>query len=146
EQNKNTWHEVSSTELREMFYTNGFTLSFVDKKTGEITDIDYVVYKRSSSKSRVGQCLFIRKDLYNTMINWSRMYLPFKEEMKIDYPGLLASESLVGSAIEYTVKINPKNILIIDDVTSKFNQVCNVVKKDEVTGLLKSVQEEVEIE
>jgi hypothetical protein len=146
EQNKNTWHEVSNTELREMFYTNGFTLSFTDKKTGEITDIDYVVYKRSSSKSRVGQCLFIRKELYKQMINWSRMYLPFKQGMEIDYPSLLAYESLVGSAIEYTVKINPKNILIIDDVISKFNQVCNVVKKDEVTGLLRSFEEETEIE
>jgi hypothetical protein len=144
EKNKDNWLEVGTTELRELLYTQGFTLSFTNKKTGEITDIDYVVYKRSSSKSRTGQCLFIKKELYKSMIDWSRMGLPFVEGMQIDYPSLLAYESLVGSAIEDTVKIN--NILIIDDVISTFSQVCNVIKKDETTGLLKSFKEETEIE
>ncbi|ANW98738.1 hypothetical protein CSTERTH_06685 [Thermoclostridium stercorarium subsp. thermolacticum DSM 2910] len=147
EQNKDNWEQISNTELRKMFYTNGFKLSFVDKKTGEVTEIDYVVYKRSSSKSRIGQCLFIRKDLYKTMIEWSRMYLPFVEDMQIeDYPSLLAYESLVLSAIEYTIKINPDNILIVDDIISKFKQVCNVVKKDDNSGLLECFEEEAEIE
>lgn len=148
EQNKDNWHQIiSNTELRKMFYTNGFTLSFVDRKTGEVTEIEYVVYKRSSSKSRIGQCLFIRKDLYNTMVEWSRMYLPFVEGMEIeDYPSFLAYESLVLSAIESTIKINPNSILIVDDIISKFKQVCNVVKKDDNSGLLECFEEEAEIE
>ena len=148
EENKDNWEQIiSNTELRKMFYTNGFTLSFVDKKTGEVSEIDYVVYKRSSSKSRVGQCLFIRKDLYKTMVEWSRMYLPFVEGMEIeDYPSFLAYESLVLSAIEYTIKINPDNILIVDDIISKFKQVCNVIKKDDNSGLLECFEEEAEIE
>ena len=148
EENKDNWHQIiSNTELRKMFYMNGFKLSFVDRKTGEVTEIDYVVYKRSSSKSRIGQCLFIRKDLHKTMVEWSRMYLPFIEGMQIeDYPSFLAYESLVLSAIEYTIKINPDNILIVDDIISKFKQVCNVIKKDDNSGLLECFEEEAEIE
>src|SRR5699024_6455965 len=40
------WQEVSNTELREIMYRDGFT----------IDGVEYVVYKRSSSKSRTGQC------------------------------------------------------------------------------------------
>ena len=122
EQHKEDWTEVSNQELREILYTKGFTLSFTDKKTSEIIDIRYCAYKRLSSKSSTGQCLFIKEELYKTMINSSRMYLPLIEEMQLDYPGLLAYESLVGSAIENKINIDPKNILIIDDIKHQFKQ------------------------
>lgn len=87
EKNTDKWTEVKNDDLRNELYTNGFTITNIDTKTGEITEDKYCVYKRSGSKSRTGQCLFIKENLYQPMINWSRIYLPFVEGMKLDYAG-----------------------------------------------------------
>ncbi|MDX5476478.1 MAG: hypothetical protein LPK00_13160 [Bacillaceae bacterium] len=125
--NENTpqWQEVNNTDLRKMLYESGFTVTHADG-----TQVKYVVYKRSSSKSRKGECLFIREELYYTMIKWSRLELDFSKLEKLDYPSLLAYESLVGSSLEGTIKINAKNILLVEDVYSEFEKVCNVVEKN----------------
>ncbi|WP_425204007.1 hypothetical protein [Priestia megaterium] len=142
EQDLPQWEEVTSNILRKELYEKGFTITKVDEETGEILSQDkYLAYKRSSSKSRTGQCLFILEELYEEMINWSRMYLPFEKDMPVDLASLLAYESLVGSSLESTITINPKNILIVDDVESKFPQMCNVIRKDEETGFLDSYHE-----
>lgn len=139
--NSEDWDEVNVNDIRRILYTDGFKIRHKDKKSEEIKETEYVVYKRSSSKSRTGQCLFIKKALYNKMIKWSRMNLPLKKNMQIDLAGLLAYESLVGSSLEGTVKINPNNILIVSDVESKFPQICNVVRKGK-NGFLDSFKEE----
>ncbi|CAM3677623.1 hypothetical protein GCM10009865_47440 [Aeromicrobium ponti] len=128
------WQEVSAKDLREILYVNGLVIN------GQ----KYHFYKRSSSKSRTGQCLFIKEELHNSMINWSRMDLPFNENDKVDLAGLLAYESLVGSSIESTIEINPKNILIVDDVKSTFKEVCNVIRTGE-NGFLDSYEEMVSV-
>lgn len=127
------WDGVSGKELRIKLYTEGFVYN----------NIKYVPYKRSSAKSRVGQCLFIKEKLYEPMIKWSRLGLEFRErpkEFNIDYPSLLAYESLVGSSIENLIRINSDNILIIDDVDSKFFKESRVVKTGE-DGYLDSFPE-----
>lgn len=144
EKDDDKWKAVKNTDLRRHLYVNGFSIRTVDEKTGEILETKYVVYKRSSSKSRTGQCLFIKEELHEEMINWSRMHLPFELNMKIDYAGLLAYESLVGSSLESTVKIEPKNMLIISDLESKFKQTCNVVRTGK-NGFLDSFKEEVDV-
>lgn len=118
------FQEISNSELRRKLYEEGFTIKFKNET------VKYVVYKRSSSKSRKGECLFIREELYERMMNWSRLDLDFSKLENLDYPSLLAYESLVGSSLEDTVQINPKNILIVDDVYSTFKKNCAVVKKD----------------
>lgn len=128
------WKEINNEDLREYLYINGFT----------INGVHYVVYKRSSSKSRTGQCLFIKEELHKEMMNWSRMGLDFDTGGKIDYASLLAYESLVGSSLEDTISINPNNILIVSDVESKFNKMCNVVRKGD-NGFLDSFREPVEV-
>ncbi|MCM3257008.1 hypothetical protein M3664_04335 [Paenibacillus lautus] len=126
------WNGLSQSDLRHKLYTTGFT----------INGIKYVVYKRSSAKSRIGQCLFIKEDLYEPMIKWSRMGIEFRNEgIDIDYPSLLAYESLVGSSLEDTVYINPKNILIVNDVSSTFSRLSNVVRTGK-DGYLDSFPEE----
>lgn len=144
ENDDDKWKAVKNTDLRRHLYVNGFSIRTVDEKTGEILETKYVVYKRSSSKSRTGQCLFIKEELHEEMINWSRMHLPFEPNKEIDYAGLLAYESLVGSSLESTVKIEPKNMLIITDLESKFKQTCNVVRTGK-NGFLDSFKEEVEV-
>jgi hypothetical protein len=138
------WREVSLSQLRKKLYEDGFKIKYTDKNTGEIKETEYVVYKRSSAKSRTGQCLFIKKSLYKKMIKWSRMGLPFKEDMEVDLASLLAYESLVGSSLEDTIEINPEKILMVDDVDSKFNRICNVVRKGE-DGFLDSFTEDVTV-
>lgn len=139
------WKEISNDKLREKFYSEGFTITETNEKTGKITKSDYVVYKRTSAKSRTGRCLFIKKELYDEMIFWSRMGLNFNDNKEYDYAGLLAYESLVSSSLEDVIKINPKNILILDDVESKFKRMCNVVRTNDKTKLLDSFQEEYEV-
>ncbi|KQX69248.1 RNA dependent RNA polymerase [Paenibacillus sp. Root444D2] len=138
------WEEVDNKSLRNLLYEEGFTLKITDYNTGEILDeIKYVVYKRSTAKSRTGKVLFIREKLsddinfHENMINWSRMGIDFNRKEKVDYVSLLAYESLVGSCINSMVKIPTKNILVIDDVESVFDQDVNVVSVG-VDGILKS--------
>ncbi|NBI06632.1 hypothetical protein [Senegalia massiliensis] len=126
------WNGISSKKLREKLYTEGFKLDFGNGKK-----IEYVVYKRTGAKSRTGQVLFIRKQLKNKMIKWSRLGMNLGNRNDIDYPSLLAYESLVSSSIEDIIKINPDNILIVDDVKSNFKIDANVVKTNE-QGILKS--------
>lgn len=121
-------------QLRDMLYKDGFTLY------GE----EYVLYKRSGAKSRVGNCLFIKKKLYNKMIKWSRMYIKFPKNKKFDVVGLAAYSSLVSSAIEDVITIDPDSILMIDDVESKFTVKANVISKGE-DGFLQSTLEDKEI-
>ena len=118
-------NQIKTKGLRTLLYENGFTIEIDDQKT------EYVVYKRSSAKSRTGQVLFIRKALRDKMIRWARMGMDLEGRTDVDYPSLLAYESLVSSNIEGYVEINPNNILIIDDVKSIFPIDCNVVEKDE---------------
>jgi len=107
----------STSELREKYYTEGFT--FKNKR--------FVVYKRSSSKSRKGECLFIKKDLYPEMIKWSRLGLDFEGQEDTDFASLLAYESLVLSSIESKKRIHPDNIFVIKDATSTYEETCDVV-------------------
>ncbi|MFD2681195.1 RNA dependent RNA polymerase [Bacillus seohaeanensis] len=144
EKDMDKWQEVKNDELRHKLYKNGFTITDVNEETGEILSQEhYVIYKRSSSKSRKGEVLAIKESLHKEMIKWSRMGLDLKENMEIDLASLLAYESLVGSSLEKTIKINPKHILIVDDVESKFKRVANVVKSK--GEYLDSVVEETEI-
>lgn len=140
EENNESWNSISASDLRKILYTEGFKITRTNEKTGKTKATEYVAYKRSSSKSRTGQCLFIKKELYNKMIKWSRLNLPIRKGMNIDLAGLLAYESLVGSSIESTMTLNPDKILLIEDVDSEFEQVCNVVKKGK-DGFLDSFKE-----
>lgn len=130
---------ISLEELRKDLYKNGFTI-----KNWKGEDVHYVVYKRSSAKARTGECWFIRKELTKTMIPWSRLGINFENQEEVDIPSLSAYESLVSSSIKGTIKINPKNILLIDDVESVFKQEAIKVVKDTIKGkdFLKTVEDE----
>ncbi|MFD0587801.1 hypothetical protein ACFQZE_07285 [Paenibacillus sp. GCM10027627] len=137
ESNEAKWNEVTTEQLRKQLYADGFYLN----------GSHYVVYKRSSAKSRIGQCLFIKKKFHKPMIKWSRMNIDFNNRPKedgIDFPSLLAYESLVGSSIESIITIDPKNILMVDDVHSTFTRRANVIKTDE-NGYLNSFKENAQI-
>lgn len=129
DQIKPVWSEIKQADLRTLFSENGFYIKCLNKKTGIVKDTKYIIYKRSSSKSRTGQCLAIKENLYNEMIKWSRMNIDFRPDKKIDYASLLAYESLVGSALENEISIPVSKILLVSDLESKFYQECNVIRK-----------------
>ncbi|OCS82260.1 hypothetical protein [Caryophanon tenue] len=131
------WSEIINTdELRDSMYKDGFT--FKNYK-GEM--ITYRPYKRSSAKARTGEILFIREELLDEMTKWSRMSLELSEDVEIDLAAWSAYEALVASAIEGTIEINPKNILLISDVESVFTQeaiTINTVKDENGKSILQS--------
>lgn len=102
------YQEVKAPDLREHLYVNGFT--FKGRR--------YVFYKRTASKSRQSNTLFILENLFDRMKEWSHIGLDLTGE--IDVASLLAYESLCSSSLESTITINPQNIFIIDDKFSTF--------------------------
>ncbi len=109
--------EINLKELRNLIYNTGINIVFNYKNKTET--VHYVHYKRSSSKVKNGDCLFIREDLYDKMIAWSHLDLPNPQD-KIDLASVKAYESLVCSGLEHegqrTVKISAKNILLVNDL------------------------------
>lgn len=103
-------NDMSTKEIREELYKNGFKL---DGK-------EYVRFKRSSGASRVGKCLFIRKDLYKKMMDWSYMGLKYGKNDIMDLASMEAYISLTTSSIIDTIDIDPKSILVIEDYKSEF--------------------------
>lgn len=101
------YHEINADDLRNHLYING--INFRGRH--------YKFYKRTASKSRQSQGLWILDELYESMKEWSHMGLSL--EGKIDVACLCAYESLVSSSLESTIEINPKNIFVIDDKFSE---------------------------
>lgn len=121
--------------VRELLYEKGFYLDFFkkDKKTKEYVKdetIEYVFWFRSSSKSRVGDAVFINKKLFKKIDSWQRMgiKLPKTDAMLVE---MEAYKSLTSSHIEDRVIIHPNEILVIDDLESICEQECNIVYVNE---------------
>jgi hypothetical protein len=105
--------DMNTKEIREELYKNGFKLD----------GRQYVRFKRSSGSSRVGKCLFIRKDLYKPIMDWSYMGLKYGKNDKMDLASMEAYISLTTSSIIDTIHIDPKSILVIDDYKSEFEDI-----------------------
>ena len=107
------------SQLRKKLYNDGFILD----------GAEYVEYKRSGSKAKDGNHLFILKDLHYFMQYYSRLGIQFPtdETEEFDLTSAKAYESLVGSAIEYTLDIKPEEILIVRDIKNTFKATVNMV-------------------
>lgn len=97
--------------LRRLLYKDG-----IDQKKQDSMR-HYRHYKRSASKAKEGNCLFILEDLYRPMMDWTWMGLKFNDGPQ-DLTSIKAYEALVLSSIERKVKIPPESILLIDSVES----------------------------
>ena len=114
---------VSAKELRQMYYTQGCTITWhkYNKKTGDIIHgadetITYRMLMRSPGKAKKGDCVFVREELltiardYLTMGLWDRM-----PQENADIVSLSAYSTLItASALDY-IHIPLKNILIVRD-------------------------------
>lgn len=133
---------VNKKKMRKYIYVNGFKLD------GE----EYVFYKRGASKARTGSCLFVKKGMYETLMNRSRLiHKKDKEDKKglyfeygeiCDITSLNAYQSLILSGLEDIIEIPKKSILIIDDIYSKSFKTISSVTTEE-NGELKTETKEV---
>ena len=100
----------SVAQLREDLYERGFTCE----------DVKYRRWKRSSGSSRVGKCLFIDEGLFTRMHKWEMCGLHVEEGDPVDLAALESYISLTSSSIISTLHLEPKNILVISDWKSEF--------------------------
>lgn len=111
--------KITASEIRKNLYLDGFVLN------GK----QYVRYKRSSGAAKSGSCLFIKKDLYRLMNEWSKTGLD--EDKDLCFKSLTSYEAykaLSLSSIITTLDLNPYNILFVKDaeVVLKGQDVINV--------------------
>lgn len=121
---------ISKKKLRRMAYKDGVT----------INGVHYVNYQRTSSKARIGNCLFIREDYFEDMNEWQNLGIPFEKMVKsqdkdnpnpfekADIVSVRGYQSLIASSIIGELDIDPYSILLIDDISGQATMDCNVVK------------------
>lgn len=115
--NKDNFDAKTKDELRVLFYVNGVNIDYLDGK--QTSTVHYKMLYRSTGKAKAGSCMFIRDELFYVAQDYLRMGLKLpKENAPIVEIG--AYSSLVASGICGRVKINPENILIVDDVDVEF--------------------------
>lgn len=126
---------MKTSELREYIYKNGFDLIINGKKE------HYVRYKRTSSQSRIGCCLFIKEYMYDKMMEYSLAGLSV-ENKQIDLASFESYISLTLSSIIGTLNINKNEILLVPDIESTFtDKVINSIEKD---GKLETKEDTIE--
>lgn len=123
ELNKDLYQKKSKEAIREEFYRNGVDVTYTTtNKQGEIVKAEKIHYRmlyRSTGKAKAGSCMFISDRLYKKAHNF--LYMGIKLP-KNNAPIVEASAyvSLVASSVVDRICINPKNILILEDVDSFF--------------------------
>lgn len=113
---KKPWNK---NNLRTKLYTEGFDLTHTETKKGKTISktIHYRYWFRTPSKVRVGDSVFINEKIYDDIIQWQNMHLtlPEGETKVVEFE---AYKTLTASGIVDKIEINPKNILVINDLTS----------------------------
>lgn len=113
--------EISTAELRKMYYENGCEITYntYDKKTGEIISsktIKYQMLYRTPGKAKEGSCVFVNEKL----LKIARKYLTMNLYKKMPNEGAKIVEMsaystlITASAADY-IHIPLDNILIVED-------------------------------
>lgn len=131
---KDSFDKQSKDELRIKYYTDGVDIEYPtyykDGRLKKKDIIHYVMLYRSTGKAKEGSCVFINKKLYKRAIDF--LYMGYKMPKKNSpIVEMSAYSSLICSTIVDTVNINPRNILILEDVVSYFETRVVNIKTDE---------------
>lgn len=110
--------DLSTDQLREKLYNEGFN----------VEGNHYVRFKRSGGSARVGKCLFIREEMFKDIMKWSYMGLRYKVDDPLDLASIEAYIALTTSSIIDTIEIEPRQILLIDDYDSEFEDKVMVTR------------------
>ncbi len=108
----------TAQELRTIFYRDGVTITYKNKR-GDTKDIRYRMLYRTPGKAKKGSCIFINEDIYPIARDFLYMGIKLPEHNS-PIVEMGAYSSLITSTIVGTVKINPRNIFVVDDVDSYF--------------------------
>ena len=135
EKNKYKYKKLSKDGIREQFYSEGVCVRYnhYDKKGNVIKTeaIDYAMLYRNSSKAKLGQVMFIRKELYDVAYDWLTMGLGKKmPRHNAKIVEMSAYAPLTTSTIVDTIAIPVKDILILKDVDSIFKIKVKAVKAE----------------
>ena len=130
--NKYKVEGYTKKSIKDMLYEDGFT----------IDGIKYVRWIRSGNTARVGNCLFINKELLNGMNAFTDCGIKPKKT-KLNLASFEAYRALVLSSKIGDLEIKPENILLIDDVKSTFKE--KVMYTGEKNGKLFTEEKELEI-
>lgn len=120
---KDLFDKKTADEIREIFYKNGIEIrhDVRTKKDKTIKEevVHYNMLYRSTGKAKAGECMFICDRLYEKALNFIRMGYKMEND-NAQIVEMSAYSSLIASSIVDTIKINPKNILIVKDIDSFF--------------------------
>ena len=132
--NKEKYKKLSKEEIRTLFYNEGVNVPYITMaRDGTIKKTETIHYKmlyRSTGKAKKGSCMFIRDELYETARNFLYMGIELPEK---NAPIVEASAyiPLISSGIVGRIKINPRNILILEDVERFFTTNIISIETDE---------------
>lgn len=127
---KDLFEKKSADELRELFYRDGVEIKWGKKKS---EFIHYKMLYRSTGKAKAGECMFICDRLYDVAIDFIRMGLQLPDK-NVPIVEMSAYSSLIASSLQdgvSTIHINPKDILILEDVDSFFTTNVISIETDE---------------
>lgn len=133
EKNKDKYVEKSRNDLRDLFYSEGVPITYeTHNKKGEIIKKEIIRYKmlyRTPGKAKKGSCMFINENLYEVARDFLYMgiKLPYENSPIVE---IGAYSSLITSSIVGRVKIEPQEILVLNDVDSYFNTKVVSVETD----------------
>lgn len=134
EENKDLYDKKSKQKLREMFYCDGIDITYHTRnKTGEIIKSETRHYKmlyRTPGKAKKGNCVFCEDKIWDKAHEFLYMglRLPYDNAPLVE---IGAYSSLITSSIVGRIKIEPENILILDDVDAPFQTDVVSVEMDE---------------
>lgn len=127
-ENKDRYKKLSKEEIRRLLYNNGVDVEYVSRKRdGSIKKREVIHYQmlyRSTGKAKKGSCMFIRDKLHKKAQRF--LYMGIKcPENNAQILELSAYAPLVSSTIVDRIRINPRNILILEDIDKSF--ITNVI-------------------
>ena len=125
EANKDKYDKKSKEQLREIFYRDGVSITYNTRdRTGKIIKTETRHYKflyRTPGRAKKGSCIFAQDEIWDKAHEFLYMGLKLdNDDAKIVEMG--AYSSLITSSIVGRIKIEPENILILDDVEVPFKR------------------------
>lgn len=123
EERKARYAPITKGNLRVLYYTQGVSISYPHET------IHYKMLFRTPGKAKKGTCMFIRDELYDKAHDFLYMgYELPKENAPIVEIGAYAS--LITSSIVGRVKIEPQQMLIVEDLKTHMEAPAVLVKTD----------------
>ena len=125
EANKDKYDKKTKEELREIFYRDGVDITYnTHDRTGKIIKSETRHYKflyRTPGRAKKGSCIFAQDEIWDKAHEFLYMGLKLDDDdAKIVEMG--AYSSLITSSIVGRIKIEPEDILILDDVEVPFRR------------------------